>query len=192
MAEPRRVSVWGYVAAALCAAGAVVVYARQAAYRGVEARIEAFLINELTSVHTLAVPQTSTVFTGLGEYTGMGGYTVVGTGPVMGFTITPECSSAVLVAGFLALTAVALTVRRWSWSAVWAALGVAVAVVVAANLIRLSVVIGSTRVWNDSGYEWSHVYVGTFITLFGLIIALIAYVKLLGARPLTRRVRVLP
>ena len=152
---------------------AVAVFTNLTAYRNGEARVEAYLVNTLTPVRTIALPHVATVFTGFG------------TNRAEGFTVTPLCSSGLLVGGFLAVTAVVLAFRAWRLRAVAAALSVAAVMVLAANLIRLSLVIWATRAWNQAGFKWTHVYAGTLITFIGLTAAVIAYFVLLGrGRPL--------
>lgn len=162
---PLRLSRW-MVGIAMLVAG-VAAWTFGTAYRLHEARLEAWFVNVFSPVRAVAQDGTAVVWTGLG------------TSNIMGFNITSACSSAALMGGFCAVTAVLLLVWGSRTKAILVGAIIALAVVLGTNIVRLSVVIAASRIWGHRGFEWAHLYLGTVLTVLGLFVAAGAYLFVL-------------
>ncbi|MDT0203428.1 hypothetical protein [Nocardioides sp. AE5] len=140
-------------------------------YRMHEARLEAGVVNLLSPVKAVAQDGTAVVWTGMG------------TSDIMGFNITSACSSAALMGGFCVVTAILLVAWRSRTKAILFGAAIALTLILLTNLVRLSVVIGATRVWGRAGFDWTHMYLGTIVTVVGLFVAAGAYLFLLMREP---------
>lgn len=154
------------VSAVLCGGLAAQTFRHLDSYREYEAAAGAHLLNALTSTPASTNSIAPIVWTGSGNN-------------LHGFTVTLECSSALIVGSLAAITAIIALGHRRPVN-VLVALGAGALVVVVANLLRLLTVIGCTRTWGDPGYVASHTYVGTAITLAGVVVAAAVFVTMLG------------
>jgi exosortase/archaeosortase family protein len=165
-----RAARWG--AAALVAAAAVLVVLVRTAYRRVEAVIAGRLAHVVTAGHTLINRHTATFFLN------------VGTPKVFGVVVTPECSSAVVTALVLGVTALALATTRFTLRRALLAAAAGAGGFAALNMVRLVMIAFASDKWGlGSGYRWSHIWVGTFITVFGGVAAAGLYLAILAGYP---------
>ena len=162
------------VAVVLCAAAGLAVVLRRTGYRRFEAHAAGWLTHLATGTNTGIDHRTATFFV------------ASGTPRAFGVLVTPECSSAVVTAIVLLVTAVVVGSSRMSVRRSLGAAASAAGFFVAANLARLVVIAAASRWWGlHAGYHWSHVWAGTFITVFGGVIAAAVYLVVLGGgRPL--------
>lgn len=162
---PLRLSRWALGCTLLAAA--VAAWTFSTAYRVNEAQVEAWLVNVFSPVRAVAQAGTATVWTGMGGSN------------IMGFNITSACSSAALMGGFCTVTGVLLLVWRARTKATLVAALLALVIVFGTNMLRLSAVIAATRFWGPRGFEWSHVYLGTAMSVLGLFLAAGTYLFVL-------------
>ena len=160
---PKRIAV-----AALLAVLTVAVLLEQARVRTFEALASAWIVGGLRVVPAESL-QTAVVFPLRGRF--------------VGYTLTPGCTAAFLVAPFLLLGAGLIIARRLSvWRGVKALAVVTVALFVA-NQARLVVIALSMRAWGFyAGYERSHVFLGTIVSTLGVIGGLLLFLRV-ASRP---------
>lgn len=142
------------VAAALLAAAAL-VWLERTAYRGWEAWGAGALTEFAGSTQVLVNRDRASWFIG------------TDTPAVFGLTVTAECTSALITLSLLAVTGVLMAVSRIRVATLMAAVGLAVGTFFALNIVRLTAIALATKTWSDSGFHWSHVWAGTFVTVFG-------------------------
>ncbi len=151
---------------------AVSIVAGQATYRGGEAWLAAGFARHLISGPTQVIANTATFFVHAGQ-TGM-----------FGLRITAECSSWPFAVGFTVISAVLMAGSRLGIGRILLAAFAAIGVFVLVNQLRIQVVALASDHWGlDRGYQWSHVWVGTAITIVGAIVAFAAYLVVLGRGP---------
>jgi exosortase/archaeosortase family protein len=91
------------------------------------------------------------------------------------------CSSDLLLAPFLLVVGGLLCVGRSSVRQVLTAAGLAVAIVVCMNVLRLVVIAAIVDRWGaDLGVGRDHPLFGSVLTLLAMSVALVAYVFVLG------------
>ena len=91
-------------------------------------------------------------------------------GHFVGFNITPACTVALLVLPFFLAATLIIASRRVPIRRTLMALVVFSAVIFAVNQVRLAVAVGAMRVWGfESGYERSHVFLGTVVSTVGVL-----------------------
>lgn len=148
---------------ALTAAGLLVIAGLLVGFLHVFQGIEALIATHLFSAGTptSADFHHAVVFFGLGQ---PGGF---------GLQITPECSSALLIVP-LALVAIGLLTRpQVRWQRVLLAFTVASLVLIASNQLRLGVIAWAVSKFGlQTGFQWSHVVVGSVISLVFAVCAL--------------------
>jgi exosortase/archaeosortase family protein len=130
----------------------IVLVAFLRVFRSVEAEMAAHLYGAGTP--TAVDFHDAVVFFGLGQ---PGGF---------GLRITPECSAALLIVP-IALVAVGLLARpRVRWYRALAGFLAASLVLIVSNQLRLGVIAWAVNTFGlKSGFEWSHVVVGSVISL---------------------------
>ena len=153
--------------AAALAAVALTAMLHRSAYRGWEALAEGWVVRTFSHLPATVTPDRATVWAGADSST-------------WGLTITPACSSALLIAGFGLIGAVIVAIRSSQPQRVVLGALVAMAIVFAVNMLRLSVLVIAKFGWGETAFEIAHVYVGTAITLAGTIAAVIALMKVLS------------
>jgi exosortase/archaeosortase family protein len=170
---PRAVRLVSRVIVALAVAGAgVEVWIHRLWYRSYEAVAGGWVSHVLIGT-TMAVYRPQATF-----------FLNTGTHRAFGITVAPECTSATVTALILVATAAVMiaggaTVRRSIAAAIAAA-----ATFATCNLVRLVVIAASTDLWGTkNGFHWSHMWAGTFITVFGGVAAVAVYLIALGAHP---------
>ncbi|MGH9125191.1 MAG: hypothetical protein ACRDZ8_10765 [Acidimicrobiales bacterium] len=107
----------------------------------------------------------------------------------VGFALTLSCTSALLMVPFFVIAGVLLLFRRVPRRRALVALAVAAAVLFAINQLRLVVIAASMLWWGfETGYQRSHVLLGTTLSTIGVIIGIIIFVWMLVEDP-SRRTR---
>ncbi|MFK3980693.1 hypothetical protein ACI2K4_10000 [Micromonospora sp. NPDC050397] len=107
---------------------------------------------------------------------------------LVGFGVTAGCSVALLLVPPLLMAAFFLGIRRVTWSRALVSSAIAVVLLVLVNQIRLAAVVGSMRLWGfQTGYERSHVLIGSAITTGGLIVIGVLFVVVLTGGRRRRR-----
>lgn len=102
---------------------------------------------------------------------------------VFGATITAECTSALVTLGVLGVTAVLMMSTRLGMGRLAVAATVAASAFIVLNLLRVVGIALATKTWGmDTGFHWSHVWGGTFVTVFGGVGVCMLYLVLLGLR----------
>ncbi len=80
--------------------------------------------------------------------------------------VTPECTSAFLIAPFAAIGAGMLLRRRLDPSRVLLGVGVAAVLLVLANQLRVGVIAGLVSAFGiEQGYQWGHLVLGSVISV---------------------------
>jgi exosortase/archaeosortase family protein len=86
--------------------------------------------------------------------------------------VTPECTSAFLIAPFAVIGAAMLLRRRLDPLRVLLGVTIAAVLLVLANQLRLGVIAGLvTAVGLDQGYQWGHLVIGSLISVVVLAIS---------------------
>ncbi len=148
------------VAIALVAAG-VGLAVSQGAIRVLEAQLSAAL-GSILGQHTQAVGD-SVIFP-LGNR-------------FVGWNLTLACTAALLVAPFFLLAAGLVASGRLGIRRALLTLGAVAVLVFAANQLRMLVITISMREWGFvTGYERSHVLLGTVVSTLGLVIGLLVFI----------------
>ncbi|WP_329108800.1 hypothetical protein OG792_09195 [Micromonospora sp. NBC_01699] len=99
---------------------------------------------------------------------------------LVGFGVTAGCSVALLLVPPLVMAAFFLGIRRVSLLRATVSSALAIVLLVLVNQVRLAAVVGSMRIWGfQTGYERSHVLIGSAITTGGLIVIGVLFVVVL-------------
>lgn len=107
-----------------------------------------------------------------------------------GLRITGECSIGPMVGGALVATGALMALRGRFAASFLSAGAAAIALVLAANVVRLGVIAWAYRTWGYPGYEVAHVYVGSVLIIAASGAALVLYLGIAGFRsPKGRRGR---
>jgi|SRR5579884_900986 len=102
----------------------------------------------------------------------------------VGFALTLSCSSALLIVPFVVIAAVLLAFQRVPRARALVALAVASAILFAVNQLRLVVIAASMLWWGFvTGYQRSHVLLGTALSTIGVIVGIIIFVWMLVEDP---------
>ncbi len=162
----RRLDRWRLTVMALLAglAGALLVF--QQAYRHLEALLA------------------SAIFSGGGVATYTGNDAVVvfrlADGRAFGLEVTPECTSAFLIAPFAVIGAAMLLRRRLDPSRVLVGVALAAVLLLLANQLRLGVIAGLvTALGLDLGYQWGHLVAGSLISIGFIGVSAVVFVLLI-------------
>ena len=142
----------------------VAVITQQTLVRGLEARTGADLARGLGLVPAQAVGS-AVVFPLRGRF--------------VGYTVTEGCTVAFLVAPFFVIAALLIASSRTPPRRGVGALAVLTVVFFTVNQARLFVVAASMQMWGfRSGYERSHVFLGTTLSTIGAVVGLLLFVRL--------------
>jgi exosortase/archaeosortase family protein len=99
----------------------------------------------------------------------------------VGFAITGGCSVALLTIPPFVIAALLIGTRRVSWVRGLAAVGSAVVLLVAVNQLRLYIIAAAMQWWGfKTGYERSHVLIGSGLTTIGLALVTLLFMVFLG------------
>lgn len=167
-ASNRAVS---WVLPGLLIGGLVALFAFQERFRAAESILASQTVAALAHTRTAAVPDRAVLFFNLG------------TRDALGLHITPECTSAFLIAPLVAVAAVMLRLRPSITGRVLAALAVGAVLLVLTNQVRIAVVVWLVE-WLgvDSGYYWGHTLMGSAVSVVGGAISLGAFVWIVAVR----------
>ncbi len=168
------------IAIALLAATALSLMVFQYQFRHLEADAAARVYDVVTP--TLAASRAPIIWFGLG------------TTGAFGLVITPDCSSALLIAPLCGLGMALMVPRRLPVRKVAKALGVAAAVMVAGNLLRIGVIAMAIRLAGiGTGYQVGHLVLGSLISVvciaLGLALLTLILISRDGERLLAAAVR---
>lgn len=104
----------------------------------------------------------------------------LGTPGARGLRITPECSAVALVIPVLAVAAFLVGFgRRFSARRTITAAAATSTVILLVNTARIAIIAAATQRWGTEGYEASHLFVGSAISLAGFSLGLIVGFKVL-------------
>jgi exosortase/archaeosortase family protein len=149
------------VVALALAAVAVTVMHDNESVRILEAGASAWLTGIVTGTRTLVAHGQPTFLWSLG------------TRNVEGLTVTADCSSAFIVGPTLLLVALLSVGRRLSLSRLLVAAAISAAIAAVCNVGRITMIAWATHIWGlKSGFFWSHVIVGSLVTLAAGILSL--------------------
>jgi exosortase/archaeosortase family protein len=152
--SPARV-----IAIAALAAIAFSLIVFQYQFRSLEAQVGAHLYGVIEP--TLAASSAPVIWFGLG------------TSRAFGLTITPDCSSALVLAPLSVLGIALMVPRRLPVRRVTKALAVAAAVMVTGNTLRIGVIALAIRIDGIStGYRIGHLVVGSVISIVCIVLGL--------------------
>jgi exosortase/archaeosortase family protein len=168
------------IAIALLAATALSLMVFQYQFRHLEADAAARLYGVVTP--TLAASTAPIIWFGLG------------TTGAFGLAITPDCSSALLIAPLCGLGMVLMIPRRLPVRRVTKALAVAAAVMAAGNVLRIGVIAMAIRMDGiGTGYQLGHLVLGSLISIvciaLGLALLTLILITRDGERPFAAAVR---
>jgi exosortase/archaeosortase family protein len=157
------------IAIGLLAATALSLMIFQYQFRHLEADAAARLYGVITP--TLAASRAPIIWFGLG------------TTGAFGLVITPDCSSALLIAPLCGLGMALMVPRRLPVRRVAKALAVAAAVMVAGNLLRIGVIAMAIRIDGiGTGYQIGHLVLGSLISIVCIALALALLTLILTKR----------
>lgn len=113
----------------------------------------------------------------------------LGDGHFLALRITVECTSLVVLAPLLLFASAILVytrvgMRRWLLSVV-----VAVAIVFAANIVRIVTIAIGVHEFDRVGYDWTHTVIGTGIIAIATIMAVILMLRMQSGKGIPRRRR---
>jgi exosortase/archaeosortase family protein len=107
----------------------------------------------------------------------------LGTSGAFGLVITPDCSSALLVAPLCGLGMVLMIPRKLAPRRVVKGLSVAAIVLVAGNLTRIGVIALAIRLAGiGTGYQVGHLVLGSLISIFCIAVSLALLAAIITAR----------
>ncbi|MDQ1427833.1 MAG: hypothetical protein QOK39_1309 [Acidimicrobiaceae bacterium] len=105
-------------------------------------------------------------------------------GQWVGIELSVACTAALLMVPFFAVAGLLMLARRVDSRRALTALAVVSVVIFLVNQLRLLVIAGSMLAWGfRTGYERSHVFLGTVLSTVGVIIGVIIFVWMLIGRP---------
>ncbi|MFC7486550.1 hypothetical protein ACOCJ7_09960 [Knoellia sp. CPCC 206453] len=153
---------WGVMALLLSSAAALIAF--QQSFRHMEAVLASHLFDR-GGVSTFAGTDDVVVF-------------LLPDSRVFALEVTPECTAAFLIAPFALIGAGMLVRRRLDPARVLLGVSLAAVLLLLANQLRLGVIAGMvTDLGLDRGYQWGHLFVGSFISV--VLVAVSAAVALL-------------
>ena len=104
--------------------------------------------------------------------------------------VTPECTSAFLIAPFAIIGAGMLLRRRLDPSRVLLGISLAAVLLLLANQLRIGVIAGLvTSLGLERGYEWGHLFVGSLISVVLVALSGAVVLMVVGAGRPRRRGR---
>jgi len=167
--RPARVLTGRLPAIAVLALIAISLMVFQYQFRHLEAATAADLYNLVTP--TLAASSAPIIWFGLGR------------SGAFGLVITPDCSSALLIAPLCGLGIALMIPRRLTVGRVTKALTVAAAVMVAGNMLRIGVIALAIRVDGiGTGYQVGHLVLGSLVSIVCIALALALLTLILTSR----------
>ena len=150
--------------AALAAGAALLLVLSQLQVRRLEAAASAALVN------VLGVAPADSLGTAV---------TFPAKGRLVGFTVAPGCTAALLVAPFFLVAGVLLAAGRVKPRRAAATVATFAAVVVVVNQLRLLVIAAAMRTWGyPVGFDRSHVLMGSFVSTVGVAGGLLLFLRM--------------
>ncbi len=167
-APPSLPRMMRFCCAALLITGGVVTWLLRQPYRSGEAVASAWVADHLLSARVTSYPKLAFVIVGPPNHTT--------------FMITPACSSMLIVViFFLGSALLAVAAPRFRVRRIFTAFAIAVALAVAVNVARVILIVLTTSdLGEEIGFRLGHEYLGSILTVFGMALALLAYLVLLA------------
>jgi exosortase/archaeosortase family protein len=164
---------------AVLAGIAVLLVIFQHQFRDLEAAMAAHLCSVITP--TQAVPGAPIIWFGLGTTSGFG------------LVITPDCSSALLIAPLCVLGIGLMVPRKLPVRRVCAGLVVAAAVLVAGNMARIGLIAGMIHLYGiGNGYQLGHLVFGSLLSVVCIAVSMVALTLIVTGRAARWPARLLP
>jgi exosortase/archaeosortase family protein len=138
------------------------------AVRGIETVLSARFAGLITGSRAVGVSHSHTF------------YWLVGTSRVTGLIITSDCTSAILIGPVLVAVAIFAFRRRVPAGRLFAAAVLVSGMLFVANLLRLGLITWATYHYGGPGFTWSHVILGSLLTLVAFAGALVALALVIG------------
>jgi len=161
-----------YLVSLTLMASAAALVMSQASVREMEARFGSFLATNVFGMRIIHPTDRPVMY-----------LTLPDSGPLpkwIGLVVTPECTVALLIAPLLALAAFLVLGRRLRIRSVLLATALTGAFLVVVNMIRLLVIVVSTHRWGLSAFRWTHEIYGSLISIAGVCIASVFFLKQLS------------
>lgn len=99
------------------------------------------------------------------------------------FQITRDCTVAVLVAPFLAVTSVLVWLRKPVSARPLLALAVTLPLLIMINQLRILIIVWLMEMLGpQSGFYWGHAVAGSLLTIAGMAICILVYASLVAAK----------
>jgi exosortase/archaeosortase family protein len=154
---------------AVLAGTAVLLVVFQNQFRDLEAVVAAHVCSVITP--TLAASGAPIVWFGLGTSNGFG------------LVITPDCSSALLLAPLCLLGVGLMVPRKLSLRRVWAGLAVAAALLVAGNMARIGLIAEMIHLYGlGTGYQLGHLVLGSLLSIVCIATSMVALTLIVTGR----------
>lgn len=160
------------VALITVAAGLVLAYFNET-FRAVEATMATWLLSLL----------------GVDQLPAYGSLYFVSVAPakLVALQVTVECTTLVIALPLTAVAVLLLAFTKVGWARTFLGVAAMWVIVFVFNVARLGLIGWATQAWGvDPGYKVSHVFVGSFVGIFGFVLGLIALLLIIGLWP-TRR-----
>jgi exosortase/archaeosortase family protein len=154
---------------AALAMAAVLLLVFQYQFRDLEAAAAAHLFGIITP--TLAAPGAPIIWFGLGAP------------GAFGLMITPDCSSALLIAPLCVLGIGLMIPRRLAVRRVWAGLGFAAGLLVTGNLARIGLIAEMIHLYGlGTGYQVGHLVLGSLLSVVCIALSLLILALIVTGR----------
>jgi exosortase/archaeosortase family protein len=104
----------------------------------------------------------------------------------VGFVITAGCSAAVPLVAPLLVASGLVAVGRVNWLRAALTVAATTFLLIVVNQLRLSIIVASMRAWGyETGYQRSHILIGSAVTTLGLGLVTVLFIVFLasGRRP---------
>ncbi|MFB6887869.1 archaeosortase/exosortase family protein [Kitasatospora sp. NPDC056327] len=167
--RPAARSPGGTLCGAVLLGACLSLVAGERAFRFAESRGTAWLVEHLLGLRTLLLAGPTAPVLYAGE----------GTALDRGVAVTTGCSSALLIAPLVLVTALLLLFGNRRPGRVLLALALAAGLVVATNLTRLTLVLAMQHRYGDEGFGWTHVLFGSVLMMAAALAAALLYLRLL-------------
>jgi exosortase/archaeosortase family protein len=167
--QSERTAAWVLPALLVAVLGALFVF--QTRFRAAESMLASQTVAALAHTRTAAVPDRAVLFFNLG------------TDRALGLHITPECTSAFLIAPLVMVAAVMLRLRPAITRRILAALLVGTILLILTNQLRITVVVWLVELMGvNSGYYWGHTLMGSAVSVVGGAVSLAVFVWMVALR----------
>jgi hypothetical protein len=179
-ARAATISRWNrLVPIAVLAGITVLLLVYQYQFRDLEAVAAARLCSVMTP--TLAAPGAPIVWFGLGTSSGFG------------LVITPDCSSALLLAPLCVLGIGLMIPRKLAVRRVWAGLAVAATLLVTGNMARIGLIAEMVRLYGiGTGYQVGHLVLGSLLSMVCIATSMVVLTLIVTGRGKRRALRSVP